>query len=319
MDIVIKRYEASDYEKWNTHVDKAKNSLFMFNRRYMDYHKDRFMDYSLEFLDGDEIVGVLPANESGGSLISHGGLTYGGIILGEKIKQHTVNECFEAMMDYLAESGIDRLIYKTIPHVYHKQPCEEDKYALYLNNARLVEVSASTVINLKNPLKMLKGRKAQINRAKREGVEIKCLEDKRFYDSFIKLENEILENRHKTRAVHTSDELFLLHDRFPDNIHLYGALLEGILIAGVVVYEYEQVIHTQYMAADGIARRIGALDLLIITIIDKYRDSKQWLDFGISTENGGRYLNEGLIAQKEGFGGRTNVYELWEMDIKNRA
>ncbi len=39
------------------------------------------------------------------------------------------------------------------------------------------------------------------------------------------------------------------------------------------------------------------------------------LDFGIFTENGGRYLNEGLISQKDSFGGRTNVYQLWKIDI----
>ena len=69
------------------------------------------------------------------------------------------------------------------------------------------------------------------------------------------------------------------------------------------------------MAANEIAREIGALDLAVSAVIEKYRDSKRWLDFGISTENGGRYLNDGLISQKEGFGGRTNVYEMWKLNI----
>ena len=29
----------------------------------------------------------------------------------------------------------------------------------------------------------------------------------------------------------------------------------------------------------------------------------------------GRYLNEGLIFQKEGFGGRTTVYQTWEIGL----
>jgi hypothetical protein len=90
---------------------------------------------------------------------------------------------------------------------------------------------------------------------------------------------------------------------------------DGKLIAGTVVFEYSQVVHTQYMAANELARQIGALDLTISTLIDKYRDNKLWLDFGISTEKGGYYLNEGLISQKESFGGRTNVYETWEMEV----
>lgn len=54
---------------------------------------------------------------------------------------------------------------------------------------------------------------------------------------------------------------------------------------------------------------------MIATIIEKYKQEKMWLDFGISTEHGRIYLNEGLISQKEGFGGRTGVYETWKIDL----
>ena len=81
------------------------------------------------------------------------------------------------------------------------------------------------------------------------------------------------------------------------------------------MYEYDQIVHTQYMAADEEARTIGALDLAVVTVIEKYKGNKLWLDFGISTEHGKIYLNEGLIAQKEGFGGRTGVYDIWELRL----
>ena len=71
------------------------------------------------------------------------------------------------------------------------------------------------------------------------------------------------------------------------------------------------------MAANDLARKIGALDLVINTIIERYKSTHVWLDFGISTEENGRILNFGLIAQKEGFGGRTNIYSTWEMDFKD--
>ena len=48
----------------------------------------------------------------------------------------------------------------------------------------------------------------------------------------------------------------------------------------------------------------------------KYKENKKWLDFGMSTEHGKVYLNEGLCSQKEGFGGRTGVYEIWELKIQ---
>ena len=285
----------------------------MFNRSYMDYHRDRFSDHSLMFYNDNELIALLPACERDNCLLSHGGLTYGGFITNEKMKQHTMNDCFQALIEYAQGTGFKRIIYKCTPHIYHTQPAEEDKYALYANGGKLITVDASTYVNLSAPLRMPKGRKAQISRAKREGVVIEIMTEQRNYDAFIELENEVLTTRHETRAVHTGAELKMLHDRFPENIHLFAALKNEKLIAGTVVYEYDQVVHTQYMAADDEARVIGALDLAIATVIERYRDSKKWLDFGISTEHGRLYLNEGLIAQKEGFGGRTGVYEVWEL------
>ncbi len=313
--ISIRRYGDSDQALWDAFNQKTKNRLFMFDRNYMDYHRDRFQDHSLLFYQEEELIAVFPACEREGKLFSHAGLTYGGFLTNTGMKQHTMNDCFEALIQYSREQGFESLTYKPIPHIYHTQPAEEDRYALYANGGRLVTVDASTYVNLSAPLKMPKGRKAQISRAKREGVTIEVLTERKDYDAFIDLENEVLTARHDTHAVHTGAELKLLHDRFPENIHLFAAMKDGRLIAGTVVYEYDTVVHTQYMAADEEARQIGALDLAVATVMERYRDNKKWMDFGISTEHGRIYLNEGLIAQKEGFGGRTGVYEIWELKL----
>lgn len=311
--IIVRRYAISDKEVWNAFNLKSKNPLFMFDRNYMDYHSDRFTDHSLMFYSDDKLIAIFPASEKDGVLNSHGGLTYGGFISDSGMKQHSMIECFERLMAYAKGNGICRITYKAIPHIYHEQPAEEDRYALFLAGAKPVKLEASTVINLKAPIKMPKGRKAQISRAKREGVVVQELTEHSDFCRFIELENTVLQEYHDARAVHTGDELALLHDRFPGQIHLIGALKEGNLIAGTVVFEYGQTVHTQYMAANNEARVIGALDLAVSTAIEKYKADKLWFDFGKSTEGDGTLLNNGLISQKEGFGGRTNVYETWEI------
>lgn len=311
--IEIKRYKDADAEQWNKFNSESKNSLFMFDRKYMDYHRDRFTDHSLMFYEDDKLIALLPMSEHEDMLISHGGLTYGGFITDKKMKQHVMMDCFEKLIEYVKENKFRSIRYKCIPHIYHNQAAEEDRFALFANNAELVTVDVSTYLNLMNPLKMPKGRKAQISRARREGVvieELMALED---FKTFIALENEVLTERHGVHAVHTGEELKLLHDRFPENIHLFAAKKNNSMIAGTLVYEYEQVVHTQYMAANEEARTVGALDLAVATVIEKYQNNKMWLDFGISTEHGKIYLNEGLCSQKEGFGGRTGVYEIWEI------
>ncbi len=309
----IVRYSEERKGEWDAFVRKAKNSLFMFCRDYMDYHSDRFRDHSLLFYEEEELMALLPANEAEGVLYSHQGLTFGGLIMGTEIRQYRVLECMEQLCAYLRDRGFKRLVYKCIPHIYHSQPAEEDRYALFRCGAGQSEITASTVIKLSDPCKRTKGRKAQISRARREGVSVRLLETPEDYRRFMELEDGVLEERHNTHAVHSSGELWLLHSRFSEEIRLYGAFYEEKLIAGCVIFCYPLLVHTQYMAADDTARQLGALDLVIDSIISGLPESVQWLDFGISTEEGGRILNEGLIAQKESFGGRTDIYEKWEL------
>ncbi len=314
-NITAEIYHNDKKMEWNRFISCSKNGLFMFNRDFMEYHKDRFYDYSMLFYEDEKLVALLPGNKKNDIFFSHGGLTYGGFIIGATCKQHTVETCFEVLIEHLRKEGFNKVIYKPIPHIFHKQPAEEDLYALFRCGGRLTEISASTVIKLCDSLKMSKGRKAQISRAKREGVTIRELTNRSDFENFIELENEVLMSRHNTKAAHTGIELYSLFENFPHDIHLYGAFLSEVLIAGVVIFEYDDVIHTQYMAANDIARQIGALDYCVFTLIDKYKAKKKWFDFGISTEDGGKYLNEGLISQKEGFGGRTNVYQKWEITL----
>ena len=52
----------------------------------MEYHKDRFDDYSLLIFDvKDKLVAVLPAHKVENILHSHQGLTYGGLVLNAKV------------------------------------------------------------------------------------------------------------------------------------------------------------------------------------------------------------------------------------------
>lgn len=313
MDII--RYTSDKKGEWDAFVKVAKNSLFMFERDFMEYHSDRFTDCSFLFYEEEKLVALLPANIKEDTLFSHGGLTYGGFLLKVEAKQHTVIDALAALKTYMEQNKIKKLVYKCIPHVYHLQPAEEDEYALFAAGAKLTAMGVSTAVDLKDPIKMPKGRKAQISRAKREGVVIEKRTDIASFTKFIGLENEVLSTRHNVRAVHTADELHLLYSRFPENIALYAALKDGNIIAGCVCFVYKEAVHVQYMAADEEARRIGALDLAVSAVMEEHRESRKWLDFGISTEDGGKYLNEGLVSQKEGFGGRTNVYRIWELDI----
>ena len=311
--ISIIRYSEDLQKIWNDFIYNSKQKIFMFDRNYMDYHSDRFIDHSLLFYNNDILLGCLPACEIENVLVSHGGLTYGGMVTNNDMKQHYMNEIIDALIHYGREHGLNSVVWKSVPYFYYNQPAEEEKYALFIYGSKLLKVEPSTLLNLEYPIKMKKGRKSQISRAKKSDIVVCRETDIDSFDAFIELENLVLYKHHRTKAVHSSKELKKLRDSFPNNIHLFVARKNNKMIAGCVLYEYDDVIHTQYMAADDDARVLGALDLIIYRIIEEYSGKKKWLDFGISSENNGRYLNHGLIQQKEGFGGRTAVYETWKL------
>ena len=77
----------------------------------------------------------------------------------------------------------------------------------------------------------------------------------------------------------------------------------------------ETVAHAQYIASSKEGTEVGALDGLFDYLINERYSDKKWFDFGISTEQGGTYLNEGLVFQKEGFGARAVVYDQYVINL----
>jgi lipid II:glycine glycyltransferase (peptidoglycan interpeptide bridge formation enzyme) len=105
-------------------------------------------------------------------------------------------------------------------------------------------------------------------------------------------------------------------DRFPQNIKLYVTKnSDNKVIAGTLLFITDMVIHSQYIASSDEGREKGALDMLFNYLIKENNGTHKYFDFGISSIEGGNILNEGLIFQKEGFGGRGVCYDKYEIKI----
>lgn len=310
--IDIRKYEASYKSVWDEFVENSKNGTFMLKRDFMEYHADRFDDYSLMFYEEEKLIALLPASKHGAEVRSHGGLTYGGIISSRKMTVSKMLDIFEALKPFLKEQGISKVLYKRVPELYYTYFADEDIYALFRNGAKLVRRDLSTAICLQDKIKFSKGKKWGVSRARQAGIEIKKFDD---YELFIAKENDNLREKHGTSAVHSGAELKLLAERFPENIHLYGTFLQDEFLSGALVFTTPTVAHIQYITTTEKGRELFAFDYLGDYLINSSYVDKVYLDFGISTENNGLFLNEGLCQQKETFGGRALVYDFYELEI----
>lgn len=310
----IRRYTADKADEWNRFVAESKNGTFLFDRSYMDYHADRFEDHSLMFYYGGSLLAVLPAHLAGDTLCSHKGLTYGGLLMSVKLTIAQTMELFREMNGYLRDTGVRHVFYKCIPWIYHRLSAEEDLYALYhVCRARMVARDFSTNIFLSAGLRWERVRRRGIVRARQAGI---CVERSDDYSAFWRVLTDNLGTKYGLKPVHTLDEITLLHSRFPENILLYQAVRDGEVIGGVVLYLSGRVVHAQYSSATTEGKRLGAMDLLYDQIMNiDFRDYP-YFDFGRSTENAdGSGLNESLVFQKEGFGGRGLCYDIYEYDL----
>ena len=310
----VSPYAPEQKKEWDDFVARAKNGVFLFHRDYMEYHADRFTDASLLVHDDATLVALLPGNVRERTYVTHGGLTYGGFISDARMRTATMLEVFEAVIAHLRERGLEEMIYKPLPHIYHSMPAEEDLYALFRCGATLIRRDVATTVARGAAAPYTKGRKYCVNKGRKSDAVIARSND---FDAFMRVEEQNLLARHGTAPVHTAAELELLAGRFPDNIKLFVATSNGEVMAGTVVYETPQVAHTQYIASSEAGRQICALDVLLDWLVrEEYRD-KPFFDFGISTEEQGRFLNVGLSENKESYGGRATVYDWYRLDLRD--
>lgn len=312
-NIRLIHYDKDKKDLWNEFLFNAKNQNFIFNRDYIEYHSHLFKDNSMMFFQGNKLIGIMPANRDKNSLISHGGLTFGGIISDFHMTTPKMLNIFEVILEYAKKNDVKNIIYKSIPYIYHKVPASEDLYGLYKFNFKLIRRDVSTAIDMGNRIEFSSRRKRAIKKANKSGIKVRRSYD---FEKFMSMMGKILKEKYNVLPVHSSEEIRLLASKFPDNIKLFGAFDKDNMIAGTIVYENSQVAHTQYLASSDEGKKVGALDIVIDYLVNEYYIDKKYFDFGISTEKNGLYINEGLINQKEMFGGRAVVHDFYEYNIK---
>ena len=314
----IHLYKPENRQEWDALVESSRNGTFLLMRDYIEYHGDRFHEVSLMARDErGHVAGVFPAVIQGNKVISHAGLTYGGWIVDDSSATAAVGmlELMKLTTEYFRELGSLTLIYKPVPSIYHRYPCEEDLYALWRMGATLEDRSISTVIDLISPISMNRTSRTHVNRCRRKGLIAR--ESSRWREFWTILTSR-LEERYSTQPVHSLAEITLLHDRFPHEIALWTVdTAPGEILGGMVLYQCRDVVKVQYIASTPAGREANAIDFLTAELCRHFRrEGYRLLDLGPSCEDGGRYLNEGLVTQKTRYGGRGIVYDTYSLKLQ---
>ncbi|GEO03915.1 hypothetical protein AAE02nite_15790 [Adhaeribacter aerolatus] len=310
--IQVVRYSEAHRALWNSFNQQAINGLFLFDRNYLEYHQDRFQDHSLLFFQAEELICIFPMNEAADVAFSHQGLTFGGLIIGLRVKIHTYLQAFEALLNYLQKGGFKKLIYKPIPFIFQQPLALEDQYAFYRYGFVLKNRSLSSCIDLSLPLHYTKGRKWSLSKARQSNLSVTESQD---FNTFMEMVKQILQTKYAVQPTHTATEIRDLAEKFPQNIKLLVVYHQQELIGGTIIYLSQQVVHLQYIATTVTGKSMHALDIIMHHLIQTYRSEKKYINFGISPGEDVFGLNTGLIQNKESFGSRSLPHDIYELTL----
>lgn len=314
--LTVKRYTSKYYSLWNEFVSKAKNATFLFHRDFMEYHTDRFDDYSLLIFDEkDTLISILPANKVEQALFSHQGLTYGGFILLENVKLGHVISIFKSVLNFLHQNDISKLQLKQIPPIYWDCFTSEIDYCLFITKSQLIRRDSLAVIDTSKPYRIAKSRRENIRRGAKYNLEIREELNFELFWNEILIPN--LDKKHQAKPVHTVQEITLLQKRFPKNIRHFNVYDRGKIVAGTTVFISEHVAHPQYISGNEAKNELGSLDYLYHHLMTEVFKNKKYFDLGPSNENQGKNINEGLLFWKESFGAKIVVQDFYEVETAN--
>lgn len=308
----IQKYQPTDSSLWNNFVAQSKNGTFLFHRDFMEYHQDRFEDYSQLIFENDQLIALFPANKVGNTIYSHQGLTYGGLVLPVKINFDKVLEIFNALMHHFKKNNFTELHIKYIPEIYTKQASNELAYVLLKMNAEIFRRDIEMAIDFSQPLQIHKTKLKHFHKA--QALEI--IEPNDCSDFWCHVLEPKLNDKYQSKPVHTLSEIQLLKKRFKENIHQFDVYFENEIVAGITLFEKNHVVKSQYGAATPKGEKLRALEYLFIHLINKYKaEGKRFFSMGTVNEVNELGYNAGLLKQKEELGSSLYVQDFYKLKL----
>lgn len=319
MALSVRPYSEKNSHEWDSFCIKANQATFLHTRRFLSYQGDRFTDCSLLIEKDGCLVGVFPAAvhpQNARIVVSHPGVTYGGVIHAGELRGERMLDTMVVILEYFARQGFFQLIYKAVPSFYHLRPSQDDLYALFRLGAVRTRCDISSTIDLANRGKISERRRRGLKKALKHGVTITS--ETKFLPELWDVLSDNLERKHGATPVHTLAEMTELIDRFPENIHCICGTFKEQIVSGTLIFSTTTADHAQYIASSDRGYELSALDAVFDHCIGSaIRMGKRWFDFGISSESGGKILNEGLYGFKTEFGAGSFVHEFYEIDLES--
>lgn len=290
------------------------NGTFLQTRRFLNYHPTgRFTDASFALEKSGTIVAYFPGVAKEQTFVSHAGTTFGGPIIAKSFYSGSrLLEILKEADQYLA-SRFKNIRFKITPAIFAEESPDLLEYMLeHMGYTRHTELSSyCTLQSGVDPLENCDKECRRIfKKSEIEGIRFGNLEKTEDFETFYHF-LEISKSKHNVHPVHTLQELYDLKDnRIPDHIRFRGIWDNDTLVAAMMLFRFEKTktIHAQYIAPNPDYEKFQPTIALYVRVMrEAALEGFQKISWGISTENGGEFLNENLHRFKESLGAKACV------------
>ncbi|MEQ1849551.1 MAG: GNAT family N-acetyltransferase [Candidatus Peribacteraceae bacterium] len=323
MTVHVKPYQESDATNWDTFVYASRNGTFFHTRRFLVYHPaDRFADASLWILDGEKPLAVLPAAtksiDGKKILVAHPGASYGGLVLQKSCGVEDTRSIVDAVTAFARENGYDGLSFlRLTPPSVRSNFSDDQEYWMYQRGWSCTRFEMDGSIDLDGikkgeALSLLSGKcRNMVRQAERAGVTVHS--DPAF-ETFWPILDATLA-RHNATPTHSLEEILRLHALSPEHVRLFSAKKDKKLVSGIVLITLnDSSVYTLYMAQNYDFHEYHPLHAILAQILETaIQERRRTVHLGVSTEDGGKVINEGLFFFKESFGCKPVRRESWEI------
>ena len=322
----IEIYNQSHQKDWDNFIGTSRNGTFMQQRTFLNYHPPgRFVDCSLMVYNPHgNLIAVIPAAQKMEGLkkffSSYPGASHGGIIVDQKFGTYEAMALVPLLTEYCKSDNFNAIQIKMVPRIYHFWPSDEIDFALRYYGFSISTTELATALPIKELANasdhLIESTQRNIRKAQRLGVTIEESNDLVTYWGIL---TDNLKQKHNAEPTHTLAEITDLTNRYPQSIKLFAAFLQGEMVSGVVIFLLNsRVINCFYIASNTNYQNLRSLELLFYKLISwGLEKGYDYLDWGISTENKGLVINQGLFEFKEKFGGRGILRESYYLDLSN--
>lgn len=310
----ILKYEINLKKSWDTFIDESDVSSFLLKRDFIEYHSHIYEECSLLVKNGEELILIIPACRIGDKFSSFHFLTYGGFILPRKNHDiQILKSVFVEVIKFIKEElNLKYIVVKRIPFFYYKNPNEDDLFFFTQLDFKVIYKDLSSVMKIDYDLFPQK-KSYNHRKAIRDGLIMSISNTS---ERILDMMNTNLKKYGK-QAVHNFSELDDLKVKFQKEIMFFEVREDksDLLYGGCVLFIVNKAVHIQYMASTDLGRKKRVVDFIIGELLNIYVDY-DYLDYGISTESQGSYLNSSLFNAKRELGFGSACYEIYEKEIK---